>query len=309
MDVHGLVGDFGRGAAHDTGEGLDAVVVADHHILGGQRALDVVEGLECLAGSRIVHAQAAGDCVGVEGVHGLAGKQHDVVRHVGRGVDGAHTRKHEFALHPERRGGIRVDPLDRAHAKALRPRGFLNGDRNGLLLRLWDFRNVDARDGRVLRDVGELEVEGGRDLPGQPASRECVPTVRGHVDVEDGVVRAEDLPGVVTRRRRAAVERNNAFTLGGQAELCRGSHHAVRDVVVRLARGDLEATGQHRARERDDDKVTLGEIPGAADDALRLPGPVGVADIHLAVADGLLKPGELLDLYNAANNERALNFG
>ena len=80
--------------AHDTGEGLDAVVVGDDHVARGQRALDVVEGLECLACLRVVHPQAAGDCVGVEGVHRLAGEQHDVVGHVRCHIDAALAAEH-----------------------------------------------------------------------------------------------------------------------------------------------------------------------------------------------------------------------
>ena len=59
----------------------------------------------------------------------------------------------------------------------------------------------------------------------------------------------------------------------------RGADHAVGDVAVGLARGDLEAAGQHGAGQRDDDEVADREVRRAADDAARL----ALADVDRAV--------------------------
>ena len=62
-----------------------------------------------------------------------------------------------------------------------------------------------------------------------------------------------------------------------EAELGGGADHAGGQVAVGLARADLEVAGQHGAGQADHDEVALDEVVGAADDALRLAGAVGVA--------------------------------
>ena len=95
-----------------------------------------------------------------------------------------------------------------------------------------------------------------------------------------------------------------------QAELGGGADHPGRDVAVGLARGDLEAAGQHSAGQHDDDQVAGREVVGAADDALRLPGAVRVTDVDGAPVDGLavlLRLG--LDGQHAADHERTADLG
>jgi len=68
-----------------------------------------------------------------------------------------------------------------------------------------------------------------------------------------------------------------------RAELAGGADHAVTDVTVGLARSDLEAAGQGRSGQCDDDEVALREVECAADDASGL----ALADIDRGPADGL----------------------
>ena len=86
-----------------------------------------------------------------------------------------------------------------------------------------------------------------------------------------------------------------------------GADHPVGDVAVGLARGDLEAAGQHARRAATTTtRSPAAKLCGAADDALRLAGAVGVADVDLAPADGLavlLRLGS--ERQHPADDERA----
>ena len=78
------------------------------------------------------------------------------------------------------------------------------------------------------------------------------------------------------------------------AEFRGGADHPVRDVPVGLPGGDLEPAGQVRAGQCQRHPVTGREVDRPADHAA-LRGVVRGAGAHLAVADRLLEPGELLD--------------
>jgi hypothetical protein len=97
-----------------------------------------------------------------------------------------------------------------------------------------------------------------------------------------------------------------------QPQLAGRADHAVADPPVGLARGDREPAGQHRAGQRDDHEVALEEVGGAADDpahpGLGLRDLVRLGDLDHAVPDGLLVLGELLDLRDPADHERAAHL-
>src|SRR5699024_10195716 len=81
--------------------------------------------------------------------------------------------------------------------------------------------------------------------------------------------------------------------------------HAGRHPAVGLTGDDLETAGQDPAGQDGHDQVALGEVACAADDLLGLAGAVGLDDVDAAAADGLLEIGELLDLQDTTENERA----
>src|SRR6185503_2259775 len=85
--------------------------------------------------------------------------------------------------------------------------------------------------------------------------------------------------------------------------------HAVRGPAVRLARGDREVAGQDGAGQDHDDLVADGEVPGAADDLLRLSGAVGLADVDRAETGRLAEALELLDGPHLADDLGALQAG
>src|SRR5699024_11006026 len=141
-----------------------------------------------------------------------------------------------------------------------------------------------------------------------------IATVRGDVDLEDGVVQAQQAAGVVADGEPVGLD----LLLGDgddagagavvEAELGGGAHHALGDLAVGLAGGDLEWARQHGPRQSDDHVVTLGEIAGTTDDVLRLTGAVGLADSDLAVADRLLEALQLLDVAHRADDEWPLGL-
>ena len=147
----------------------------------------------------------------------------------------------------------------------------------------------DVERGRV----PERHAVGRRRLAGDAAHRQAVAAVRRDSDVEHLVAQAEQRrprrSGRCVRRRPAASTRMPGVVVA-DAELAARADHAVADVAVGLARGDGEAAGQHRAGQRDDDRVADGEVLRAADDPARLrPRPTSTlapAD-RLAVAGGL----------------------
>ena len=112
---------------------------------------------------------------------------------------------------------------------------------------------------------------------------------------------------VVTGHAGAGGQHHDAVVVVAEGELALGADHPVGDLAVRRPRGDLEAAGQDRARQRDDHEVAGDEVAGAADDAAD--AAAGGADVDLAPADRLLELRELLDLEHAAHDQRAVDAG
>ena len=97
---------------------------------------------------------------------------------------------------------------------------------------------------------------------------------------------------------------DDAVGLRAQTELSAGAQHAIGDVIIGLASRNFKATWQFRARKRHNDIVIQTEITSTANDALQLAGPISLANIHLAVADGLFELSKFLDLYHLADDQR-----
>ena len=96
--ISGLLRDFGGSTAHDTGQRLDAVVIADDHIFCRKLTLYVIQGLKLLAFVRITDNEISLDNVGIKGMHRGAQKQHHIVSNVRGQVYAALAAEHELAL-------------------------------------------------------------------------------------------------------------------------------------------------------------------------------------------------------------------
>lgn len=308
-DVRRPVVQLGGPAAHDARQADGARVVGDEQVLGAQGALDVVERGEPLAGGGPAHDDRAQQRVGVVAVQRLARLEHDVVGDVDGQADRAHAGGLEPVAHPRRGGRVRIDAVD------------AQGDEQLAVVRLDAHRvGVLGRVGHATRvEVVVGHIEGLRGLAGQAPHRQCMAQVGGHVDVEDLVgnaeqrhrVGAETGPGRLRRR-----EHDDAGAVLADAQLVGGADHAVAHVPVGPAGADPETAGQHRAGQRDDDVVALGEVAGAADDAagvLDLGVDLGVverAHVDAAPADGFpVALGFLDEVQDAADDDPAAHVG
>jgi hypothetical protein len=79
---------------------------------------------------------------------------------------------------------------------------------------------------------------------------------------------------------------------------CRADH-ALGEPAVGLARADLEAAGQHTTRRGKRYPVADDEVARTADDMPLL----AVSGRHLAIADRLVEPGQLLNIEHLSDND------
>ncbi len=293
QDVGGVVADLGGRAAHDARERDDARVVGDHDVLGVQDALGVVEGAQRLARVRAPDHQATGDLGRVEGVQRLAQLQHHVVGDVDRRRDRPHARQQQPPLQPPRTDRRRIDA---GHP----PRGEPGAQRFGFQPHLPGVGFVVRQ--RTHGRIGVFEVEPAGQFARETAHREGVPAIRRDGQLDDRIVQAQDLVGVVTGLGRPRLEHQNPGMVLADTQFGDRADHAVGHVPVGLARADLEPAGQDAAGQHHDNEVTDREIGCAADDLLQL----GTTDIDLAEPDRLLELGQLGDLGDPAHHQRPL---
>ena len=170
---------LGAGAAHDAGDRGRALGVLDHADVGVEPALHVVQRRHRLARAGAAHGEpAAGHQVGVEGVHGLPGQEHHVVRDVDDVADRALAGRHQARLEPRRRG---PEPhvLEQPGGEAGAQVGGVDldgeaGHRVALRMRI-------VRPGRR----GERRLGGRVDLAGDAVDAEAVGPVRRDLELED----------------------------------------------------------------------------------------------------------------------------
>ena len=200
LDEHvaGRGPDLGLGATHDAGDRHCplATVVGDEQVARVEGAVDVVEGLQPLTGTRPAHHERALERGEVEGVQRLAEAEHHVVRDVDRQRDRAHARLGEPDRHPAWCGGRDVEAAHDAGDVAVAAGAV--ADRR-LVAQLDREATVGRRrGGRCQRQgrVGELGAGGVGVLAGDAAHREAVAAVGGDVDLDGLAVEPEQRDGV-----------------------------------------------------------------------------------------------------------------
>ncbi len=261
-DVAGRLRHLGGGPAHDAGDRERPAGVGDQERLGRELPLDVVEGLEPLAGSGASHDEAgptrvvAGDRDGVEGVRRLAQLEHRVVGGVHDVADRPHAGGQEAHLDPIRGRAHRHAAHPPPHEAAAEPRVL---DGHGQALRGGGSPTL------LQPDLGEADRRSrdGRDLAGQPHQGKRVAAVRLDVDVEDVV--AEE---VHERHAQGGLRREDQDSLGvpGQAELVARAEHAVAHDAHLLGALDRPVARQDRPRQGDRHALPRGDVRRAADD-------------------------------------------
>ena len=301
LDQHvaGRVRHLGRLAAHDAAEADDPRVVGDDKVLARQGPLGAVQRGHPLALDGPADPDRALQLVEVVAVDRATGLEHDVVGDVHGERDRAHAGVDDAFDHPGRRGRGRVEAGDRP------------GHEDGATDRVVDVDLVAV--GVRLRHVAqrrvvEGRVEGQRRLAGDAAQGEPVGAVGVDLELDDLLSEAEGVERVVAGLTGVGRQHDDAVVVVADAELAARADHAGGDVAVGLAGGDLEASWQHASRQDHDHQVAGPEVVGAADDALRLPGAVGVGDVDRAPVDGLaVLLGLGLHGQDLADHERALD--
>ncbi len=222
----------------------------------------------------------AAHLVGVVAVDGATGLEHDVVGDVDRQRDRPHPGGGDPLDDEVRRGRGRVEAADRAGDEDRAALGVLDHDRVALVV---------GRRGVAHGGVAEAARTLDRDqhLAGDAAQGQGVGPVGVDLELDGLLVEAEQRAYVLAGRAGVGGQHDDAVVVLAEAELARRADHPGRDVAVGLARGDLEPAGQDAAGQHDDDQVARREVVGAADDALRLTGAVGVGDVDGAPVDGL----------------------
>ena len=101
-------------AAHYAGNRQCAVMIGDHQGIGPQSDLLTIEQNELFALLGHPHTNAAMDFGKIEGVHRLPLLEHDVIRHVDRGINAADIRTTQALHHPRRSRLAQVDIANHA---------------------------------------------------------------------------------------------------------------------------------------------------------------------------------------------------
>ena len=237
QDVGGGAGDLGVGATHHAGDADRPVLaVADQQVVGGERALDVVEGHEvspsCARRTRKPPPAHLGQVVGVVG---LAQLEHHVVGHVDHVLIGRMPRR------VSRRAMHRVGVADRHAAEdpGHEPPAQVGVD------------DLDPRPARC-RSAGTSSTTGSGSENGTPsraARSRATPGDRhgvGSVGVDLEVVEHVGLDAERLGDRRAdrqvpAGEDEDAGVVVAQAELARRAEHPVGPLAPQLPAADLHA--------------------------------------------------------------------
>src|SRR5699024_8632520 len=127
-------------------------------------------------------------------------------------------------------------------------------------------------------------------LAAQPTHGQSVSTVWGDIDVEDRISAAQQRERVLTNMLgKRFIQGDNALRLRGQTKLRCRANHAIGNMVISLARGNLETTRQNRTGQRNRHDRAFFKITSTTDNALQLTCAVGVADVNLAITNRLFE--------------------
>ena len=267
QDARRAVADLALLAAHDSGQRDGTVGVRDHQVVRFEVAVDPVERLQLLAGTRAAdNDPAAGQLGEVERVQRVAEGEHRVVGDVDDVRDRPHPCRQQSCLEPDRRRPARdvaEEPADVTRA------AFEVVDLHADLLVA-----VAAGIGAGLRS--ELEVVERGHLARDAVHRQQVGTVVERFELEHLVRErqhvAERRPGL-----EAVLEHHDAGVIDAELDLVLGEDHAVAHLSAYLAALEQEAVREHRAGQCDRNGRARAEVPRAADDLAR----VSLADVDV----------------------------
>ena len=278
-DHHGgVVPDFAVQSAHDACQADGLILIGNDQHTGLQGPLGALQGGHGLALPGFPnHDLAGGDIAVVKGVHRLAVFQHDIIGNVHDVVDGPDAVGTQTLPHPLGRGAdlhVGDHPGGVAVAQILCLYFHIQVVEDGACLRAVDHGLV----------VAHMLAKGGGSFPGQADDGVAIGPVVGDLEVNDGVVIADNqvnviagLSGVGLQDPDAVGEDAGQIVLG-QAQFREGAEHTVGHLAPEFALGDVYAAGQIRVVQGGGHQVALVDVLGAGDDLHGL----GLAYVHLA---------------------------
>ena len=275
-DIRRVGSDLGVLAAHNASDADRTDRVGNDEHVRVESSVDAVKRSENLAlACSSDNYLAAPDSALVEGVHRLAELEHHVVCDVDYVVDRAHAGRLESLAHPLRRG-FDFNVSDRS--REIRGAEILVGNEHrNRVLRL-------ARGLFFYLYFGhfELSAERYRGLSRKTRDAEAVRSVGGDLKVDDVVLVADaehfhyvfsdERVEVAPLEHRQVFQNHDAVVdaalavLEIEAELFKGTHHAVRDLTAELARFDFAAAGDDGIVERHGNVVAQFDVLRAGDD-------------------------------------------
>ena len=208
----------------------------------------------------------------IVGVHGLSQLHHDIVRHVDDVADRTDPDRAQFVLHPGRRRhnpDVRDDAV-RETAAQFRHLDFI----------LHHVRNVATvvfLHGHV--GQGHRFPQDGGSLPGDAGHAEAVLLVGRQIDIENRVIKAQDIAdifpyGRIRRQDENALPLFRQEQFGVDAQFVSAAEHAVRRESRHLDRFQFHAVRQGRADRRHGHHVVQFDVLGARLDLDKFPCPL-----------------------------------
>ncbi len=221
-------------AAHDTGDVVDAAVVADHGHAVGQHIVLAVERCHRFAIARAARNERAVQRCAIVNMARPAEVEHHVVGDVDQRRNRTLPHRFEPPPHPFRSGAI-GDAADRATEKGRAAFGVVGTDRGG--------RGVFARDDGDVERLQRAEPGGG-EVARDAAHAHAILPVGGDRNVDHRIGCARII-GEGGADRRVCGQFDNAVMIVAEFEFARRTHHAVRRDAADRRDLELHAVCRH----------------------------------------------------------------
>ena len=263
----GLFGDLGLLAAHDTCHAGGLGSVADHQLAGAQRMRLTVQCRDMLAFPRLAHNDVVSlDHFQVEGVHGMAGFEHDEIGDIHHIVDRAHAGAVEVLPEPQ---GAWPNTHILNHARYIA----------GAQLRVLHVHLhivVDISAALLDRDLGLSEAcaAGHGGLPGNAPHGQAVRAVGEHLKIHDRLVQSQNrldiaAHGIILMEDQNAFAPHRGIELRRHTDLIARADHALGGHTAQLALLDLNSARQMGAHQCHRHQLARSHVRRAAYDLQR----------------------------------------
>ena len=272
--VGGVLVAAGALAAHDAGDGFDAVVVANDHVFRAEPIGLAVEREDVLAVVRAAHDKIAFHLARVEHMQRAAAVEGQVVGDIHKRVDRAQADALKAFAHPVGRRAV-LDAAHEAQRESRRETPVFGAEVEGDADRAIE-RAFNRLDGFVLQHA----EAGGGEVARDAVNAGGVGAVGRHVDVDDRLVKA----GVVHVARadgRVGGQFDDAVMLVGEFEFRGRTQHAVGIDAADVAFGQRDLLRRDVGSDRREHALhARARVGRAADDLNRRAG----ARVHHADA-------------------------